>query len=138
MAWIQKLAKRYEKLIKFFLSSGASFLVDIGAYALLLKLTGSLAHSLIISNVTARIISSTVNYTINRNLVFGHSDSIVKSAVRYYLLAAGILLANTALLSFLVQTVHLPKIPAKLLVEATLFTISWLVQRFLIFNTDKQ
>ena len=138
MKWFQRLALKYEKLIKFFLSSGVSFLVDIGAYALLLRLTGSLANSLIISNISARIISSTVNYTINRNLVFGHSDSVVKSAVRYYLLAAGILIANTLLLSFLVQTLHIPKIPAKLLVEATLFTVSWLVQRFFIFNTDKQ
>lgn len=137
MDWIQKLAKRHAKLIKFLLSSGVSFLVDISAYALLLRLTAGLAQSLIISNITARIISSTVNYTINRNIVFGHSDSVLKSAVRYYLLAAGILLANTLLLSFLVHSLQVPKIPAKLLVEITLFTISWLVQRFVIFNTDK-
>ena len=136
----KKLFQKFAKLIKFALSSGLSFLIDFSLYALFLKVTNGLAHSLIVSNISARIISSSVNYIVNRNLVFSHKGNIAKSALEYFALAIFILFANTILLSILVNHFGVKKLVAKLLVEVTLFIISWTIQRFVIFrnrnNTD--
>lgn len=133
-----RIFRKCASLFKFALSSGVSFLIDYVGYALMLQLTSGLGQSLIISNITARVVSSTVNYTINRNLVFSHKGSISKSAVQYFGLAIFILVANTFLLSVFVKNLGLPALLAKLFVEAILFVISWTVQRCFIFRKREQ
>jgi len=87
-----------------------------------------------LSNVSARIVSATVNFTINKKLVFKSDASVIKSAAQYFTLAACILAGNTLLLSWLVGSVGVNKFAAKILTEITFFTLSWLVQKFIIFR----
>lgn len=126
----------YKEIIKFSASSLASFLVDYSLYSLLTVLTGGLgiAASLPVSNVVARIISASVNYTINRKIVFKSEKSVWESAVQYFILAAVILAGNTLVLGVLVELLDMNQYGAKLLTELLFFTLSWLVQRFLIFR----
>lgn len=128
----------YKEILKFSASSLASFAIDYCMYALLLAATGAagLAGSLIISNIGARLVSGTANYTMNKKLVFRSRTGFAKSAVQYALLAAFILAGNTVVLSTLVETLGMNSLAAKLITEVIFFAISWTVQRYVIFFRD--
>ena len=125
----------YKEILKFSASSLASFAIDYGMYALLLAATGAagIANSLVISNIGARLVSGTANYMMNRKLVFRSRTGFAKSAAQYFLLAAFILAGNTIVLSTLAGTLGVNRFAAKLITEIISFTISWTVQKYVIF-----
>ncbi len=120
----------YKEILKFSASSFISFLVDYSLYSLLLILTGNLTAS----NIGARVVSATVNYTVNRKLVFQSKAGIARSAGQYFLLAAAILAGNTLVLHILSDGLGVNRYLAKLITELLFFTISWLIQHFIIFR----
>ena len=120
--------KVYKEIIKFSLSGIISFLID---YILFIVFKVVL-NNITIANVIARAISSTINYIINKNIVFKSNKNIAKSLLEYYGLVIFILLINTLLLNLL--SIIINPILAKLIVEIVLFIISWLVQKILIFK----
>ena len=121
------------QLLKFSASSFASFLIDYSMYALLV-LAGA---GLITANICARMVSATANYAINRSLVFRSRNSITRSALQYFGLAAMILAGNTIVLSSLVGA-GFGKMAAKVITELLFFTISWIVQRYVIFYKEAE
>ena len=130
----------YKEILKFSASSLASFTIDYVTYALLLAATGTagIANGLIISNIGARLVSGTANYTMNRRLVFRSRVGFARSAFQYMLLAAFILAGNTAVLSMLVGTLGINRLIAKLITEIIFFCISWTVQRYVIFFRESE
>lgn len=129
----------YKEILKFSSASLISFLVDYGLYSLFTLLTSGLGNilSILISNTGARIMSASVNYTINRKLVFQSKAHVVRSAVQYAVLAVGILIGNTVVLSVLADYLGVNRYAAKLITELFFFLMSWLVQRKVIFRTGK-
>ena len=125
----------YKEILKFSASSLASFAIDYCMYAVLLTLTGTLGmtHGLVISNIGARLVSGTANYTMNRKLVFKSRTGFAKSAAQYIALAALILAGNTLVLSLLAGTFGINSMIAKLITEILFFVISWTVQKYVIF-----
>lgn len=129
----------YKEILKFSAASLISFFVDYGLYAILTISTSDLGNvlSILISNIGARIVSASVNYTINRRLVFQSKAHLVRSAFQYAVLAVGILIGNTIVLSFLADYLGVNRYAAKLITELLFFLISWLVQRKVIFRAGK-
>lgn len=129
----------YREILRFSASSLASFAIDYIFYAVLLAVTAGagLAHSLILSNVGARLVSGSANYALNKKLVFKSRTGFARSAAQYILLAAFILAGNTIVLSALVGTFGVNELLAKLATEITFFVISWTVQRYVIFYNDQ-
>ena len=119
---------------KFSLSSFVSFLVDYALYSLLL-LVGA---ELIFANIGARVISSTVNFAINRKIVFKSSNSLASSAIRYFALAIIILTGNTIVLNTLVGSLGINRMVAKVMTEIIFFIISWTVQKYVIFYSGTE
>ena len=78
---------------------------------------------------------SLLNLIVAFSAVFRSHASPAQSALRYTALAALILTANTLILKAL-TAIGLPAVAAKLLTEALLFTLSWLVQRKWVFRSD--
>ncbi|MCJ7836770.1 bifunctional glycosyltransferase family 2/GtrA family protein [Cuneatibacter sp. NSJ-177] len=128
----------YKEILQFSASSFAGFLVDYTLYSLLTLLTAGFpaAVSLRLSNIGARIVSASVNYTINRTLVFKSKNGVIQSAGQYILLAAVILIGNTIVLDFFVNTAGVNRFFAKLAAELIFFSLSWLAQRCLIFRKN--
>ena len=129
----------YKEILKFSASSLTSFIIDYGLYSLLTLLTSTMGsiNSLLISNVGARLVSASVNYTMNRKLVFKSDAHILKSIFKYVILAIFILALNTLVLSVLIEKLSANRYVAKLLTEILFFFISWLVQRKFIFQKEK-
>lgn len=126
----------YSHIIKFSASSFVAFLIDYAVYSLMILLTQGLAApvSLTLSNVTARTLSASTNYLVNRNLVFRNRERIAKTALQYFALALGILAANTLLLNLTTLYVLKNAFVSKIAVELLLFCTSWFIQRTLIFK----
>lgn len=129
----------YRNIGKFAASSLTGFAIDYSLYSLLVVLLGGLGTSVSVplSNVSARIVSASANFAINKHFVFQSRDSVWKTGAQYFALAACILCGNTLLLSFLVNTLGFNKFAAKLVTELTFFTLSWLAQRFWIFRKSR-
>ena len=137
---VRDAGRVYKEILRFSASSIASFVIDYIMFALMLALTGAagLANGLIISNIAARIVSGTANYTMNKKLVFKSRAGVAKSALQYAVLAGFILAGNTIVLSVLTGTFGLNSYAAKIVTELIFFTISWTVQRYVIFFKGEQ
>jgi putative flippase GtrA len=110
-------------------SSLAAFIVDTVALLVLQALTGWLVPSII----AARVLSATVNFTVNRRVVFrARGGSMTGQAVRYGVLALALLASNIAWMSFLTEN-GLALLPAKVVTEGVLFILSYGIQRALVF-----
>jgi putative flippase GtrA len=123
-------ARVYAPLLTFLLSSSAAFGLDTAALVVLHGLVGGLLLPLL----GARLLSSSVNFAVNRRLVFAAPGArpLRAAAARYaglvvVLFAAGYLL----LAAFTALGVGL--LPAKLLTEVLLVTASYQVQRRAVF-----
>ncbi|MBR7088006.1 MAG: bifunctional glycosyltransferase family 2/GtrA family protein [Mogibacterium sp.] len=117
--------------VKFSAASFASFLIDYAVYALLLII----GPGLIFANIGARVVSSAVNFTLNRRVVFKSEKSALRSAAEYFALAAFILAGNTLVLQTLTGTLGFGAMAAKIMTEILFFMISWTVQKYVIFYT---
>jgi len=115
----------YKDILKFSLSSIISFLID---YVLFIIFT-IFIKSISICNIIARIMSSSINYTMNRKLVFRSNNSLYKSIFSYIILAICVLILNTLLLNIFIYKLMINKFIAKILVEIILFVINYIIQQ---------
>lgn len=132
----------YKEILKFSLSSFVGFVVDYSVYAALLTVTGLVgmasSYGLVVSNVGARVVSASVNYMINRKIVFQSKNNAVTSAFQYFLLALFLLCCNTIVLNGLVNGLGANRYVAKVLVELFFFLFSWIIQRRFVFREQKE
>lgn len=120
----------YLPILKFGLSSMSCGIIDFSALFILNGLT----RSLLASVIGARVISSACNYVLNKNMVFKSSHRHkISSVIKYYTLAAVILLFNYLLLDFFTDIMTLSLFTGKLLTEAILFIISYYAQKRYVF-----
>jgi glycosyltransferase involved in cell wall biosynthesis len=127
-----------------FAFSGASFLSFFLDYLMFFPLVWLFGFgftkgaALVCGNIAARIFSAAFNYYLNSTFVFQWKEKRLKSMISYFMLACMILLLNSVILYFLNCLLGLNKALAKLITEMTLFSISFLVQKFIIFNHAKK
>lgn len=123
-------------------SSLLCFLVDEGLFTLLnLLLAGSAAGAqegrLAIAVGGARLVSSLLNYVLNRRVVFRSGDAVKRSLWRYYALAVVQAAASyglLSLLSVLLRATPAAQTPLKLLVDFLLFLASYQIQLRWVFK----
>ena len=127
---VQDSVRIYKEILKFSASSLAGFVSDYLLYILITLLSGSV----VLANVLARVFSSTLNFTMNRRLVFKSSKPLAKSALQYFALAAFILVMNTLLLTLLTSTLGVNVFLAKILTEMSMFFVSFTVQKGIVFR----
>lgn len=119
-----------KEILFFSASSFFCFLIDYAMYALFLSLTYEIA----LSNILARMISASVNFALNKSLVFKNKQNTVKSAAKYLALALFILAANTVTLQFITEIIGIDRLAAKIVTEVLFFILSWTAQRFIVFK----
>ncbi len=127
---IKDSVRIYKQILIFSCASLISFVVDYLLYIFF----NIVFNKIVLSNILARFISATVNYTINRKIVFNSKKKITKSASQYFLLAIMILVLNTFILNYLANYLLINKYLSKVVTEIILFFASWLVQKKIIFK----
>ena len=130
----------YGIIIKFFLSSFLSFLIDYGLFNLfnvIFKRGALKPHSLFLATVLARVISSIFNFAFNRKAVFKSDAPLSTTMSRYYILWAFQLLCSFGLVKLLsmpfgdsagIQAIF------KLIVDLFLYFVSFRVQQAWVFK----
>jgi putative flippase GtrA len=108
----------------------ASFAMDTAVLQLTFTMTGVLLASVVI----ARITSGVFNFALNRRFVFRASEHRRASgdALRYLALALVLSAASYLALSALTAA-GFPLIPAKILADTSLYVLSFLAQRYIVF-----
>lgn len=123
----------FKSFFSFAISSMMSSFVDLSAFYVLTMLLKNyqLASKVWISTVIARVLSSMVNYLINKNIVFKSKG--YKSIIRYYLLVILQMSASASFVYCLCKLLGLPEVYIKIFVDIVLFFISYKIQKKLVF-----
>lgn len=134
--------KIYAVIIKFMASSFGCSLVDLLLFTLFnLFLPFAEAERVLVSTVLARIVSSLLNFLINRSRVFKNDKPFGKSMLRYYILCVIQMMVSYAIvfgLSVLLgESRSLWQSFIKIIVDTILFFISFSVQREWVFKKDR-
>ena len=128
--------KIYLCILKFSASSLLAFVIDYVLALLLKALTASwpAALSLNFSVIAARLVSGTVNFTVNRRVVFKGNETLGKAILKYAALAAVVLALNLALMHLLTIRLGWPFALSKILVEIALFCMNFVVQGKFVYR----
>ncbi|MGL5407068.1 MAG: GtrA family protein [Propionibacteriaceae bacterium] len=129
----------FRQFLKFIASSAAGAVIDIGIYALVVDFIfhgKPVAGVIITATVIARVISSLVNFTLNRHAVFQDASDPKKSLIRYYILAAVLLAASSAGSVLMAKVLDGHLVWAKLIVDGVLFIASYLIQKRWVFADE--
>jgi len=129
-------------MLPLLLFAGSSLLAFGVDTVLLLALT-ALTSMLVPSIIAARVVSASVNFAVNRRVVFrtGSTGSptgqgrLPRQALRYAVLALALLASNVVWLDALTRY-GLPLVVAKIATEAVLFVTSYGVQRSFVFGVQ--
>ena len=128
--------KIYMCIFKFAASSLLAFAVDYVLALVLKALTAAwpAALSLNFSVIVARLVSATVNFSVNRRVVFKGNESLGRAILKYAALAACVLVLNLALMHLLTIRLGWPFALSKILVEVALFCMNFVVQGKFVYR----
>ncbi len=124
----------YKMILLFVASSLFSMAIDYAAVLVLSAVTKGVPQSLLISVVSARVLSSLLNYFINCKIVFEHRSK--SSIIRYYLLAVGVLAINYCLMFCITHWLSIAL--GKIIVELVLYPFSFYIQRKYVFPPESE
>ena len=131
---------KFSQLIKYSLSSIASWAIDVGMFLLLkILLDARLGDfSDLVCTAAARAVSSFFNFNANDRLVFGHRGDYGRALLRYYCLAVPIMLCSAGLVTLLdhVLGVSAPTLSTaiKVCVDVLLYLASFTIQKKWVFS----
>lgn len=129
--------KVYSVFLKFITSSFLSFVVDILLFALLVKLFDNVldkASTIFLGTLIARLCSSLINYTLNKNTVFNSTGNNSKAIIKYYILCFIQLICSGLLVLLIYSLLPIEESVIKIIVDTVLFIISFKIQREWVFK----
>ena len=134
-------------LIKYGLSAVFCFLLDFGILSLCksvifqtetIDLFTLALSTTVLSTLIARVISSPVNYLINRMIVFRSNANKATSFISYVILAGAVIVVKMFLMWLLVDILHVFYAIANISVEVVLFISNFIIQKLFIFKNKKK
>jgi glycosyltransferase involved in cell wall biosynthesis len=133
---IKDSIKIYSVFLKFIASSMASFVVDIVLFALFSFMLKEVIPDsfIIVSTVLARVLSSFINFIMNRNMVFKSNSS--NSMVKYYALSIVQMGVSALGVHYLYSVINSGEVGIKVVVDSLLFLVSFIIQREWVFKSD--
>ena len=137
---MKKIINKYYTFIKYLFSAGICLLLDLTLFTIFNYLLKDRLDMLSItfSTILARIISSSINYFLNRNKVFKADDNKFDSTtfIEYVLLVITQMTVSAVSVTLIYKQIHFNETIIKFVVEVILFMVNFIVQRFFIFNKE--
>lgn len=127
---MKQLFKKYETFIKYIIVAIISFLIDITLFTIFNMLT----QKIVLSTVLARVISSFINYLLNKDKVFANRDKSLKTIFKYYLLVIIQMLVSAFGVKKLYKMININPTIIKIPVEFIIFICNYLIQKVFIFG----
>lgn len=128
---IKDSLKIYKIILKFIFSGATSAVFDIFIFWFLQKMD----MGIFVSNLCARFISSVLNFTLNKKLVFNSNKNLKSQLFSYYSLVLIMGLFSSTLIKYISYIGEIKNLVLiKLFVEVFLFFISFSIQNKFIFK----
>jgi len=128
--------KKYETFIKYIFVAIISFIIDICLFTLFNNIL-NFKSKIIIATIIARIISSFINYLLNKEKVFKSDESKLKTILKYYSLVIIQMFISAFLVDNLYSLLEFNATFIKIPIEFTLFICNYLIQKLIIFKKAK-
>ena len=125
---LQDSARIWAPLLKFAASSGVATVIDYVLVLLLNSLTGALFFPV----VTARLVSASVNFAMNRRVFEATGVPLRRSALRYAALAVAVVAGSYTMLAVLTG-IGMPLWIAKIIADTTMYLVSYSAQSRYVF-----
>lgn len=125
--------KIYFVFFRFIFSSLTAALIDFLVFILIY----SAAKNILISLIGSRIVSSLVNFLVNRRLVFHKQQGFTFSMIKYYIILCFITMLSFLLISLFHSKIGISVPLSKIIAETALFLISFSLQRNYVFSNLK-
>lgn len=144
MEKIKALINKYKTFIKYIFSAGISFLLDLTLFTIFNAILKGILETkaIIVATISARVISSFINYHLNRNRVFASNKDGSKidssSFVKYVTLVIIQMLVSSFSVYALYNMTHINETLIKIPVECVLFLVNYFVQKLFIFKKDSR
>lgn len=133
----------YSLFIKYIISALLSFVVDISLFAIFVNVFKNITYAgyIFIATALARIISSFVNYMVNKNTVFKNKSqsrkAFVKSLIAYYILVVINMAISSLCVDYICKALCLNEVAIKFAVDMILFVCNYVIQREFIFKNKR-
>lgn len=125
---LQDSARIWAPLLKFAASSGVATVID---YVLVLVLN-ALTGALFLPVITARVVSASVNFAMNRRVFEATGVPLRCSALRYAALAVAVVAGSYTMLAVLTG-IGMPLWIAKIIADTTMYLVSYSAQSRYVF-----
>ena len=125
---LQDSARIWAPLLKFAASSGVATVID---YVLVLVLN-ALTGALFLPVITARVVSASVNFAMNRRVFEATGVPLRRSALRYAALAVAVVAGSYTMLAVLTG-IGMPLWIAKIIADTTMYLVSYSAQSRYVF-----
>ncbi len=134
-----KKIKNLKIFLMYLISAGISFTLDLILFTLFSRLLNLTIgdYSILVATIIARIISSFVNYLLNRNKVFNNKKTNLydsNSLIKYYFLVLINLCTSAILVYFIHKAILIDPTLIKIPVDVILFIINFFIQKYFIFK----
>lgn len=130
----------YRTPLRFATASIGCTAVDLALFALfnLLMFSNGLLEqfSVALATLFARIVSGSINFLINRKMIFGNNGKTGKQAMRFIILFFCIMCASSIIVTLL-SFLPVPTVIVKAIVDLLLWTVNYTVQRKWVFKESK-
>ncbi len=129
----------FRSFFSFIFTSVSCTLLDLLLFTLLAKLiipsvSPDFGYRIELSTMIARVISATVNFIVNKNVVFHKKGNIVSSAVKYFCLALVQMTISAKSVKFLFELLGWNEVIIKAIVDTILFITNYFIQKRFIFK----
>ncbi len=128
---MKKVMNKYYMFLKYILVAGLSFFIDITIFTILNTL---FSLKIVFSTIIARIISSFINYLLNKEKVFKSDESVSNTIIKYYILVVIQMFVSALLVTNFQKIFKINATFIKIPVEFFLFVCNYLIQKILIFK----
>lgn len=127
----------FNSFIKYSAISLISCIIDVVLFKIFLivvKLNLKETVIIMLATIFARIISSFVNFILNKKIAFDSKKRVSNTIVKYYCLCICQMIISGFAVSVIYSTTHFSEVIIKLIVDTILFCINYRIQRKFIFN----
>lgn len=126
----------YKLFIKYIIVAMSSFFIDILLFSLFLTLYDKIGvtYPIVVSTITARVLSSIYNYFINAKLVFKKMNKL--SILKYFLLVFVQMWVSAFAVSWICKVIPINPVILKIIVDTFIFVVNFIVQREFIFKKE--
>ena len=129
----------YSFLFKYMLSSLSAFIVDIIMFSIFLNVynLARVSAPIVFATYSAKVISCTYSYFINKRFVFANNDDLIKTSIKFIVLCIVQASLSALLVSKLCGYLGWYEVLVKIIVDTILFFVSFKVQQNWVFRAGK-